>query len=58
LIDIPTATSDAKTETGLAERLIETAKASRLGYRLELLFASLNERHVGFGHWEVDHAVV
>ena len=37
MIDIPTPKADAKTETGLAERLVETAKAFRLGYRPELL---------------------
>jgi hypothetical protein len=39
LLDMPTATADAATETGLAERLVETAKAFQLGYmyRPELL---------------------
>ena len=39
LIDVPTATADAKTETGLAARLVETAKAFPSEYRSELLCA-------------------
>jgi hypothetical protein len=49
LIDIPTPTADAKTETGLAERLVETAKAFRLGYRPELLYESQRAARGGLG---------
>ena len=39
LIDMPTATADTVKVTGLAERLVETAKAFRSAYRPELLCA-------------------
>ena len=39
LIDMPTVTSDSVKVTGLAERLVETAKAFRPEYRSELLCA-------------------
>jgi hypothetical protein len=48
-IDMPTATADMATETGLAERLVETAKAFRLGYRPELLCEPLRAARGGLG---------
>jgi hypothetical protein len=49
LIDIPTPTADENTETGLAERLIETAKAFRLEYRPELLCEPQRAARGGLG---------
>ena len=46
LIDIPTPTADEKTDTGLAERLVETAKA--FGRSIVRSFcARIGGRHVG-----------
>ena len=49
LIDIPTPTADEKTDTGLAERLVETANVFRLGYRPELLYESQRAARGGLG---------
>ena len=44
-----TATADTATETGLAERLIETVQAFRLGYRPELLYEHQRAARGGLG---------
>ena len=49
VIDIPTPTADEKTDTGLAERLVKTAKAFRLGYRPELLCEPQRAARGGLG---------
>ena len=46
---MPTATADMATETGLAERLVETAKVFRLGYRPELLCEPQRAARGGLG---------
>ena len=47
LVDMPTATSDSVKVTGLAERLVETAKAFRPEYIDRSFCARLGGRHVG-----------
>ena len=51
MIDIPTPKADAKTETGLAERLVETAKT---GVSSGAFVRASTSGTLGFGHWEAD----
>ena len=50
MIDVPTATADAKTETGLAARLVETAKA----FPSEVSIGA-SVRVSAAGTWTVEH---
>ena len=52
MIDVPTATADAKTETGLAARLVETAKAFPVPVGVSI---GASVRVSAAGTWTVEH---